>query len=89
MEPRTEGEDEKNDMNKSKQKNFSGKVRLSALEGGFWQLDADDGKRYQLVGSLKGLKDGQSVEVDGEIEEQRLSFAMIGPVLRVKRIRKT
>ncbi len=73
----------------SNNKKFSGKVRLSALEGGFWQLDADDGKHYQLVGNLKGLKDGQTVELEGQPEEQRLSFAMIGPILRVKKITRS
>ncbi len=70
-------------------KKFSGTVRLSALEGGFWQLDADDGKRYQLVGNLKGLKDGQSIELEGEPQEHRVSFTMVGPILRVKKITRS
>jgi len=67
-------------------KKFSGTVRFSALEGGFWQLDAEDGKRYQLVGNIKGLKDGEKVDVEGELQQRRLSFAMIGPVLKVTRL---
>jgi hypothetical protein len=69
-----------------KLKKYSGTVRFSALEGGFWQLDGDDGKRYQLVGNIKGLKDGLKVDLEGELQQRRMSFAMIGPVLHVTKV---
>lgn len=64
---------------------FRGVVRLNPLEGGIWELHADDGKRYQLSGGDGGLhRDGQRVEVDGKVDKGAMSFGMIGPVLAVK-----
>lgn len=65
---------------------YTGKVKFSPLEGGFWQLQADDGTTYHLVGNLKNLKDGVRISVEGELEKKRFSFAMTGPVLRVQNI---
>ena len=64
---------------------FRGKVKRSDLEGGHWQLVAEDGTTYVLEGSTSALeKDGAQVEVDGAVDRQALSFAMTGPTLRVK-----
>jgi len=65
---------------------FSGTIRFSPLEGGFWKLEGADGNTYHLVGSLKSLKDGQRVMVEGEIEKRRVSFVMAGPILNVQNI---
>ena len=65
---------------------FSGTVRFMPLEGGFWQLVSDDGETYHLVGNLKGLKDGTRVSIEGQREKKRLSFAMVGPILRVEKV---
>ena len=65
---------------------YSGTIRFSPLEGGFWKLESQDGNTYQLVGALKSLKDGQRVIVEGEIEKRRVSFVMAGPILKVKNI---
>lgn len=65
---------------------FTGKVKFSPLEGGFWQLDSDDGVTYHLVGNLKNLKDGMRVSVEGEVEKKRFAFAMTGPILRAEKI---
>ncbi len=67
-------------------KKYSGIVRFSALEGGFWQMDSDDGKRYQLVGNIKGLKDGEKVKLEAELQDHRMSFAMAGPILQVSKV---
>ncbi len=67
-------------------KTFSGTIHFSPLEGGFWKLVSEDGNTYQLVGTLKNLKDGQRVSLQGEIERRRVSFAMTGPILRVSEI---
>jgi hypothetical protein len=64
-----------------------GRVERRDLEGGFWQLVADDGKRYTLVGAIGGLKAGVQVEVEGTIDEG-FGIAMAGPQLRVQRIRQ-
>jgi hypothetical protein len=64
-----------------------GKVERRDLEGGIWQLVADDGKRYTLVGAIGRLKAGAQVEVEGTIDEG-FGIAMAGPQLRVSRIRE-
>ena len=50
---------------------ITGKVEHRDLEGGLWQLVADDGKRYTLLGSAKDLKasQGSRVEVEGSLDE--------------------
>jgi len=63
-----------------------GRVERRDLEGGFWQLVADDGKRYTLVGAIGGLRAGVQVEVEGTIDEG-FGIAMAGPQLRVQKIR--
>jgi hypothetical protein len=67
---------------------FRGRIEKRDLEGGIWQLVADDGKRYTLVGSTSGLKAGSQVEVDGEVDAGGgFGLAMAGPQLRVKKVR--
>ena len=68
---------------------FRGRVEKRDLEGGIWQLVADDGKRYTLVGSTSGLQAGAKVEIEGEIEAGGgFGIGMAGPQLRVKKVRK-
>ena len=67
-----------------------GKLTHRDLEGGVWQLLADDGKRYTLLGSSKELKaagEGR-VEVEGDLDEGGFGLAMAGPQLKVSRLRK-
>ena len=64
-----------------------GKVERQDLEGGFWQLVAEDGKRYTLVGAVGRLKPGALVEVDGNVDEG-FGIAMAGPQLRVTSVRE-
>jgi hypothetical protein len=69
---------------------FRGKIRRNDLEGGHWQLVAENGSEYVLdveTGDA-ALVDGAQVEIDGTIEKTDLSFAMTGPTLRVKSIRR-
>jgi hypothetical protein len=64
---------------------FRGTVRRNDLEGGHWQLVADDGTTYVLEGSLRGIEqDGATVEIDGAVDRDAMGFAMTGPTLRVK-----
>ena len=64
---------------------FRGKVKRSDLEGGHWQLVADDGKTYVLEGATQGIEiDGASVEIDGVVDRDVMGFAMTGPTLKVK-----
>jgi hypothetical protein len=63
---------------------FRGTVRKNDLEGGHWQLLADDGKTYVLQGTLRGIdQDGAKVEIDGAVDRGALGLAMSGPTLRV------
>jgi hypothetical protein len=64
---------------------FTGTVKRNDLEGGFWELHADDGERYQLAGGDDGLhKSGQRVEVHGKIDKKAMGIGMTGPILEVK-----
>jgi hypothetical protein len=68
---------------------FRGTVRRSDLEGGHWQLEADDGETYVLEGAPPGVaQDGTKVEIDGAVDEAALGIAMTGPTLRVKTAKK-
>ena len=64
---------------------FRGTVRRNDLEGGHWQLEADDGSRYVLEGATRAIeKDGAKVEIDGAVDDGAMGFAMTGPILKVK-----
>jgi hypothetical protein len=64
-----------------------GTVRYSDLEGGQWTLEADGGDRYQLIGTISNVKDGNKVEVDGKVEKDAMGIGMTGPQLNVKSIK--
>jgi hypothetical protein len=64
---------------------FRGTVKRNDLEGGHWQLEADDGNTYVLEGAAASLtQDGAKVEIDGAVDEEAMGFAMTGPILKVK-----
>jgi hypothetical protein len=64
---------------------FRGTVKKNALEGGIWELHADDGEHYQLDGGDDKLRvDGQKVEIEGAIDKKAFGIGMTGPTLRVK-----
>ena len=70
---------------------FSGLLRRNDLEGGHWQLVADDGTEYVLEGAAVDaakLADGTKVEVDGNVDRNVMSFAMTGPTMKVKAIKR-
>ncbi len=68
---------------------LTGTVEYRDLEGGLWQLAADDGKRYTLLGPRKDLRaaQGQRVEVDGSLDEGP-GIAMSGLQFKVAKLRK-
>jgi len=68
---------------------LTGTVEFRDLEGGLWQLAADDGKRYTLLGSKSDLRaaKGHRVEVEGALDEG-FGIGMSGPQLRVEKLRK-
>jgi hypothetical protein len=64
---------------------FRGTVRRSDLEGGHWQLEAEDGKTYVLEGATGAIEaDGARVEIDGAVDKGAMGIAMTGPILKVK-----
>ena len=61
-----------------------GTVEFRDVEMGVWVLAGDDGRTYQLVGGRSSLlKEGQRVEVNGDVDDAAAGIAMVGPVLRV------
>lgn len=63
---------------------FRGTVRRSDLEGGHWQLEAEDGETYVLDGASGAIAtDGARVEIDGAVDEEAMGIAMTGPILKV------
>jgi hypothetical protein len=66
-----------------------GTIRRNDLEGGHFQLVADDGTTYEVEGSDPLLtEDGARVEVDGAVDKGAMSFAMTGPRLNIKSARR-
>jgi uncharacterized protein DUF5818 len=64
---------------------IKGTVRKNDLEGGFWELLADDGESYQLRGGDDALRvEGQKVTVDGKVDQDAMGIGMTGPILDVK-----
>jgi hypothetical protein len=67
---------------------FRGTISHNALEGGHFQLLADDGTVYEVEGNDALLRrDGARVEIDGSIDRTALSLAMSGPRLKVKSVK--
>ncbi len=68
---------------------LTGTIRRNDLEGGFYQLVADDGTAYELDGTDPLLsRDGTRVEVDGTVDRNTMSFRMAGPRLKVDSVRQ-
>src|SRR3954454_23691938 len=73
---------------------FRGTVRRSDLEGGHWQLEAEDGETYVLEGATGPIESdgargaigagGALVEVVGAVDEDALGIAMTCRILKVK-----
>lgn len=64
----------------------TGTIQRSDMGAGTWALVTDDGETYEVYkGAPKELlKSGQKVKVQGQVREDVMTFAMIGPVLEVK-----
>jgi len=69
---------------------FTGKVSRNEVEGGFWELHASDGERYQLRGGDANLKvEGLEVEVEGTVDTGGFGIGMSGPILDVNSWKKS
>jgi Protein of unknown function (DUF5818) len=64
---------------------FTGTIRFSDLEGGFFELQSDDGSTYRLEGDFS-VKAGDRVQVDGTVKTGGFGLQMSGPSLTVRHI---
>jgi Protein of unknown function (DUF5818) len=63
-----------------------GRVSFQDLGAGAWVLEAEDGKRYELLGvERQRLIAGTRVEIEGDLDADAVSTSMAGPSLRVIR----
>ena len=64
----------------------TGTIQHRDLGPGAWALVTDDGVNYEIFkgADKKLLKSGQKVKVQGQVREDVMTIAMIGPVLEVK-----
>ena len=65
---------------------LTGTIERNDMGAGTWALVTDDGVAYEIhKGAAKDLlKSGQKVKVQGQVREDVMTFAMLGPVLEVK-----
>ena len=65
---------------------ITGTVRHNDLEGGFFELEADDGTTYRLEGG-PSLQAGERVSVEGDVQAPGFGIHMVGsPVLKVRKV---
>ncbi len=63
----------------------TGVIERKGLGPGTWALVTDDGETYELKDAPAELKKSElKVTVEGQVRDDVMSFAMIGPVLEVK-----
>lgn len=64
----------------------TGTIERRDIGTGAWALVTDEGVTYEILrGADKSLlKQGQKVKVTGQVREDIMTTAMIGPVLEVK-----
>lgn len=64
----------------------TGTIERKGFGKGTWALVADNGDQYEIyqASPKEMLKQGQKVKVKGQIREDIMTLAMIGPVLEVQ-----
>ena len=63
----------------------TGVIERKGLGPGTWALVTDSGETYELKDAPDELKKSDlKVRVEGEVRDDVMTFAMIGPVLEVK-----
>ncbi|AOY78795.1 hypothetical protein BJP36_01680 [Moorena producens JHB] len=64
---------------------ITGVIERKEMGSGAWALVSDSGETYELKNIPPELKQsGLKVTVTGEVREDVMTFAMIGPVLEIK-----
>jgi hypothetical protein len=67
--------------------NVTGTIRKLAVEGTCYQLAADGGKNYELMGKFPKI-DGTRVKVRGVIATDMMTICQVGQPLQIKSIQK-
>lgn len=64
----------------------TGTIQRREIGPGAWALVTDEGVTYEILrGADKNLlKPGQKVKVTGQVREDVMTIAMIGPVVEIK-----
>jgi hypothetical protein len=63
----------------------TGVIQRKGFGTGTWAIDADNGKSYELHKPPADLQQaGLKVKIEGQIRDDVMTFAMIGPVLEVQ-----
>ncbi|MBW4622868.1 MAG: hypothetical protein KME17_26350 [Cyanosarcina radialis HA8281-LM2] len=66
-------------------KTVTGTIERQGFGPGTWALASDDGQTYELKNAPAELRQaGVKATVTGEIRDDVMSLAMIGPVLEVR-----
>jgi hypothetical protein len=65
---------------------FTGKIERRDIGMGAWAFVTDEGTTYEIPRSAdkKLLQAGQKAKISGQVREDVMTSAMIGPVLEVK-----
>lgn len=65
--------------------NVTGVIERKGLGPGTWALVSDSGETYELKDAPAELKKADlRVKVEGQVRDDVMTFAMIGPILEVK-----
>jgi hypothetical protein len=63
----------------------TGAMEYKEMGAGTWALVADSGETYELKDVPDELQHSElKVKVEGEVRDDIMTFAMVGPVLEVK-----
>jgi hypothetical protein len=66
--------------------NLTGTIRKLAVEGTCYQLDGDNGQKYELMGKFPKI-DGTKVRVSGIVKTDMVTICQVGQPLQVKTVR--
>jgi hypothetical protein len=66
--------------------NLTGTIKKLAVEGTCYQLAADNGKKYELMGKFPKI-DGTRVQVSGVPKSDMVTICQVGQPLQVKTVR--
>ena len=66
--------------------NLTGTINKLAIEGICYQLAADNGKKYELMGKFPKI-DGTKVQLSGVVKTDMVTICQVGQPLQVKTVR--